>query len=330
MRSYMLIVLCSCLSLIWSESIHDAVRDKQPKRVLRMIRADPNRLQDTNDDGYLPIHIAAREGRNYIISELAHDTSIPVDFDTPTPDGLSPAELARKRGHVTTATIIETAHLMRTIRDGKTKQARSILKKNPDTATQYIKDIQPIHVAAQHNQRYIITSLIEYGADGNARTKDVKTTPLHMATDPSVIMSLIRHGAHVDARDSRNYTPLHEAAHHADNEKSLEYMIQAGADVNAHNRRNETPLHFAAMRGKKALVKLLITNAAEVSVQNVDGDTPLHLTSDPAVAQILINAGADTSVTNDNGETPLDIARNLSNDMMDRKAQRLKRILEKA
>lgn len=111
--------------------------------------------------------------------------------------------------------------------------------------------------------------------------------------------------------------------------KWIRRAIRHGADVNTRDGRTYTPLHWAAEGGKADAVSLLMTSGARVSDANCYGYTPLHLalrghvytpTGHPfstpwrrsegnrKVAKMLIAYGASTSAKTDNGYTPLDYA----------------------
>ena len=72
-----------------------------------------------------------------------------------------------------------------------------------------------------------------------------------------------------------------------------------------------SPLQAAVRRGFADMVQLLLENGAEITVQDSDGNTLLHLTAsrdNEAVILILLEHGADVSTTNARGNTPLDAA----------------------
>ena len=87
------------------------------------------------------------------------------------------------------------------------------------------------------------------------------TTPLHLAAGKGNIKVpevLIKNGAEVDAKDSKQYkTPLQVAAQNG-NKAAAELLIAKGADVNAkEGYYGETPLYLAISKGHKELADLL-------------------------------------------------------------------------
>lgn len=118
------------------------------------------------------------------------------------------------------------------------------------------------YVAGTHTKPGLVETLIAYGADVNAKSDQSPreedhsfyNTPLHYA----VII--------VNPRDS---VPL------------IDYLIRQGADVNAQNNLLETPLMWSSQaslaENLQAIFKEMITNLADVNMQNNVGNTYLHL-----------------------------------------------------
>lgn len=79
------------------------------------------------------------------------------------------------------------------------------------------------------------------------------------------------------------------------------YLISNSADINVQNRMGETPLHQAIECRNMKLIKLLLKSGANPNVQQNDGETPLHL----AISQlnfkavsILLQYKADPNIPN--------------------------------
>lgn len=81
--------------------------------------------------------------------------------------------------------------------------------------------------------------------------------------------------------DNSGTTAIHSAARfgHAD---MLKVMIEKGVDVNLAEdepaESGNTPLHTACIYGHGDVVNLLIASGADDSLQNINGETPAHLT----------------------------------------------------
>jgi ankyrin repeat protein len=74
---------------------------------------------------------------------------------------------------------------------------------------------------------------------------------------------------------------------------------------------DNSPLHFAVLSGSTELVRLLISNGADVNASSADGDTPLHTASKEGFSDLvwlLGYNGADVEARNELGRTALHIA----------------------
>jgi len=99
---------------------------------------------------------------------------------------------------------------------------------------------------------------------------------------------------------------LHDAAFGGDIDL-VRLLISQGADVDAKEERGWTPLHSAAMLGHKEVAELLIDKGADVRAVDMSGNTPLHETTavgHTAIVEWLITKRADVNATANLG-TPL-------------------------
>jgi cytohesin len=103
---------------------------------------------------------------------------------------------------------------------------------------------------------------------------------------------LIAHGADVNrpaADDGR--TALHVAAGWGyKGERSLtviRLLLASGADVNARDQRQQTPLHWAAHEGNKDAAELLVQNGADRSLRDCDGKAPVDYTDNDDLSALL-------------------------------------------
>ncbi|MBA0820807.1 hypothetical protein Gohar_019660 [Gossypium harknessii] len=59
--------------------------------------------------------------------------------------------------------------------------------------------------------------------------------------------------------------------------KCAQILLEAGAAVDALDKNKNTALHYAAGYGRKDCVALLLKNGAAVTLQNMDGKTPIDV-----------------------------------------------------
>ena len=106
-------------------------------------------------------------------------------------------------------------------------------------------------------------------------------TPLHLAAryghESLGISLIIRHGAHVRAKDCSGATPFHVAACH--NQRSFVSIFshsKVGGDINGKTVNGSTPLHSAAACGAAEVIGDLLYFKANLSAVDDYGLTPLH------------------------------------------------------
>lgn len=94
-------------------------------------------------------------------------------------------------------------------------------------------------------------------------------------------------------------------------EKVFEYLLHKGADVTIQNVYGETPLFYAARTGNMMMVKALLARNAKVNAPDDRGDTPLLEAVRFAyleIVDLLIEHGAEINVVDSFGVTPLHLA----------------------
>ncbi|KAH3755448.1 hypothetical protein DPMN_190144 [Dreissena polymorpha] len=102
----------------------------------------------------------------------------------------------------------------------------------------------PLMIASQLGHTDVVEGLLHVGADINIKS-DTGTTAL--------ILALVKgHG------------------------QIAYWLLQNGADVDQ-KYMDRSPMHFAAYRSDSAIIKELIKRNADPNVQDIDGDTPLHV-----------------------------------------------------
>lgn len=103
----------------------------------------------------------------------------------------------------------------------------------------------PLHFASAFGSRENIETLLEAGADVNARAGGGQR-PLHNAAamgTPENVLALIEAGADVNLADGLFKTPLHYASSNRFPEIIL-LLLEAGADANARDFTNRQPVEI--------------------------------------------------------------------------------------
>ncbi|CDQ66566.1 unnamed protein product [Oncorhynchus mykiss] len=170
----------------------------------------------------------------------------------------------------------------------------------------------PLHIAAKKNQMDIGTTLLEYGADTNAVTRQ-GISPVHLAAQGGsvdLVSLLLTKNASVNMGNKSGLTPLHLAAQE-DKVNVAEVLLNQGADVDPSTKMGYTPLHVACHYGNVKMADFLIQNQARVDDKTKNGYTPLHQAAQQGhthIINLLLQHGASANQLTVNGSTALSIA----------------------
>jgi len=136
----------------------------------------------------------------------------------------------------------------------------------------------------RHGYFNIVQTLIEHGADVNARAKDRGFPLLHaaMGCDVQTIQLLLKHGADVNANNAAAFSPdspitslMAVAAGSwpggTDSVKKVKLLLAWGADINMRTKNGDTALTFAKKAHQASVVKVL---EAELKKRKAAGFTP--------------------------------------------------------
>ncbi|XP_012691221.2 ankyrin repeat and KH domain-containing protein 1 isoform X2 [Clupea harengus] len=135
--------------------------------------------------------------------------------------------------------------------------------------------------------------------DIDAYTESNHDTALTLACaggHEELVSVLITHGANIEHRDKKGFTPLILAAT-AGHVGVVEILLDKGGDIEAQSERTkDTPLSLACSGGRQEVVELLLLRGANKEHRNVSDYTPLSLAASGGyvnIIKILLNAGAE-------------------------------------
>ncbi|KAJ1675327.1 hypothetical protein EV182_001488, partial [Spiromyces aspiralis] len=233
----------------------------------------------TDNDGWTPLHEAAKQGNLEIMTLL---------LDPPPCDWAKPGYDA--------------------------KQDKFILTPFPKVnARTRSTNSTPLHEAVRNNDTKASALLLTEGA--RVDLKDIQgRTALDLCSkdNESLRKALEEHLAmfkHIAQRDKTGRSRLHKACA-AGKYTDVLSLIKKGIPVNHRDNAGWTPIHEAALKGHDNVVCLLIRYGANVRVKGLGGDTPLHdacANGHSSVIRHLILAGADPNAKNDKGQAPRDM-----------------------
>uniref|UniRef100_A0A3Q3XGA2 SOCS box domain-containing protein n=1 Tax=Mola mola TaxID=94237 RepID=A0A3Q3XGA2_MOLML len=169
----------------------------------------------------------------------------------------------------------------------------------------------PLHLCTSAQSFRCAALLLDAGADVNARMRESRLTPLHVAARRGLeehVALFLRHGADVLATSREGETPLNAACCGAERPSEagrylrvIQKLLDAGADPRTAGRKQHTPLHNACANCSPRIVEVLLQHGAKADAANCAGYTPLdcllQVVEDypdkqpEAVARSLLNHG---------------------------------------
>lgn len=118
--------------------------------------------------------------------------------------------------------------------------------------------------------------------------------------------------ADLNVKGLDNWVALHFAANEGQEEIVKELLLHPDIQIEALSSIGRTPLHLASIRGYTKIVRLLVSNGANVNVKDNDENTPLHYSSEfghfECIIYFIKETEADAMIKNKFGYTPSDIA----------------------
>jgi len=210
-------------------------------------------------------------------------------------------------------------------RKGDIKKIKELLQNDPKLISAKDNDGDtPLHEAALHGQLEAAQTLINAGADVNAKNDYPPFIPDDLfqffATrnhqDPIILLQLqLAHRSHelntesVDTRQLKDgYTPLDLAEFASDHNKMMQLLVAHGANVNARASSGSTPLFWAVMRDQKDDAKFLLDHGANPNTPDDYGDTVLDCAVQlgfESMVGMLVDKGADVNAMDQTLHRPL-------------------------
>ena len=296
--------------------------------------------------------------RNSIYNYFAPAAKI-ANYDLRKSDGLTPLHFAAREGHEGLITfLIErkanvniknssgATPLHEAVRSGNVNVIRQIIKSDAEIDAQDAKGNSPLHIAAPPaNHLDVINLLLQNGANPNLRD-DHGDTPLHVLVSlnrkPEVVQALFAGNVDISARNINGQTPLYLAVQES-RFALIPLLLAKGSDIFAADNSGVTPfdyamklkgpvldalitpetarqkdsagntiLHLAVRnKGDALIIGKILDQKANIDARNRDGDTALHIaarTNQREAGEYILSKGANIFYSNSKGESPLYIA----------------------
>ncbi|KAJ6220911.1 hypothetical protein RDWZM_006723 [Blomia tropicalis] len=225
--------------------------------------------------------------------------------------------------------------------------AKKLISYNVDLNSKSQMDRAPIHWAIIHNNPEIVSLLIENHCDIETSDK-FGMRPILMGAmvgNVDIVKMLINAGCDCRVANKKQYTVLHCAVKHDQNEmvayfldnvadldinalnetwqtsltmatinNNLEIvakLIAAGADVNSKDKQGRTAAHWASFKGHHEVLSCLLQSGINADERDEDGKTALHLSAEygfKKTSKALIEHNCDIVATDSKGRSALMIA----------------------
>jgi len=277
--------------------------------VLRQLLRYGANLTVANSAGALPFHtVAALPGtaEHGALEFLAGFTSVDVrDSSGQTPlhyaTGAGAAENARwliaNGADLETLDSLGEYPLMKALRNG---HKRLIPIVSGGRAS-------PPHMVVEVGDDALLKVLLQEGFEADVLLPGSLRSPIFIAAETGrldIIETLLSWGADINRLDVSSCSVL-AAAIRARQPLAAMLLIDAGASVHQRLYKSRTALQEAAAKGETGVMKALVDHGAEIDAVDVDGFTPLHVSSTADAADFLLRAGAKDTRTIDEGLLPL-------------------------
>jgi excisionase family DNA binding protein len=220
-------------------------------------------VNEKDASGRTALMIAANRGHTYVVQLLLE---CGADVNATDNNGLTAIQAAESRGFQRIVSMLRKFSAA-----PSNPEAVSSLKSG---GTQRLT----LHRAVDEGDFAALNSLIDAGADVNARSSD-EWTPLMLATikgHTEMVEALLKNGADSNARNKKGWTALMFAVSMSDAE-TTRILLTRGANINARDKEGKTALMQASNENNRESVKVLLGENADVNLEDHAGETALDI-----------------------------------------------------
>lgn len=220
-------------------------------------------INEKDASGRTALMIAANRGHTYVVQLLLERGA---DANATDNNGLTAIQAAESRGFQRIVSMLRQFSTS----SGQAENGSALKGKGAPRLS--------LHRAVDEGDFAAVRSLIEMGADVNARSND-EWTPLMLATikgHTEMVEALLKNGADSNARNRKGWTALMFAVSMSDAD-TIRILLRAGANINARDKEGKTALMQAANENNRESVGVLLTEGADVNLEDHAGETVLDI-----------------------------------------------------
>merc|ERR1711992_137343 len=128
-------------------------------------------------------------------------------------------------------------------------------------------------------------------------SKNIMELRFNQDSDFTCMKRLLQKGAHVNAEDSYDYTPIMYAAKGTSSKAldAVKYLVKKGAELNAKNYYDSSAVELAVLADNGEIVKFLIQKGAEDDLSNLLMLAVRYGKELTKSVKVLVNLGADVN-----------------------------------
>ena len=271
--------------------LHIACHNNQASIVALLLNQPNIEVDPIDQDNATPLHIVSSRGHLEIVKLLIGKNAL---VNARTKNQSTPFYLACQEGHVDVARyLFENGALLEALyNDGSTA----------------------LYIAAHEGHQDVVSFLLENNAQVMARASN-GMTPLHVAAyigNLGVVKLLVDEKADVNAQDNKQCTPFYLACQEG-REDVARYLFENGALLKVPGEKIARPhLHFAAIKNHAGVVQFLCEKGFPINgIMGDSGATALHMAvtqGHEKVVKVLLSQGANITKKTVSGETALMLA----------------------
>ena len=258
-------------------------------------------VNDVNKNNWTPLHCAVSKGHlqivNYLLSNKA-DVTVQICegrnvYHMAACDGylqILQALILHNNDYINDGDKNNITPLNYAVHKGHLEIVIYLLSNKADVTVQTDDGWNVYHIAAYNGNVQIMQALILHNNDYINDVNKKNWTPLHHAVlkgHLEIVNYLLSNKADTTVQNGTGLNVYHVAAYHGNVQIFQALILHNNDYINDVNKKNWTPLHYAVSKGHLEIVKYLLSNKADVTVQTDDGRNVYDLAACYGYLQIL-------------------------------------------